>query len=593
MVVTDGGKAPRSRLRQPPGRTVIYGFQTSTALAKVRGRTEGPMYRFMLLALLVLGCAETEQSEAALTAPEDDDAVCAEAAALVESCTGRAPELPFEGCVDEFRQTAEDVVAGGCEALDTSGGKADAGGFWCWPVNRWMGMCDDRIDLGEAGRIDTLSEICNVRRDTELCGAIGAGDWASARIHAAKVARYDLSDEGMRAWLRDRAVGLFAWNVLTDLGRRGAEPSNYTGAVDTLLKTHFPGHDPETLAGARQWLVPEIGECSAPRAAVLLFPGVVRLVRRDEFDQQRAALEDALPCVKTYRVDSGSFVDPGLNAKQAASLLEQIDIDVGPDAPLHLLGYSQGSSNALRTLVDFPHIAGRARTVITMNSAARGSQVVDVAAPLFEDLDLEAPCERVPAFGRPACRWAARLSPVPAEFLLELFATAMGIPSDELQGFIEAEDGVDAAPTKLDFLRRHLPGVRSLTTKAADAFWSERAAGLPRHVVYLSFRSVITDDGANLPPSNALFWHLLKRAGGAAPFNDMQVLLTHQRIGGPVADLEVTSPVAEGNHWQWELATGAVPPTVMPEDMTDRIPHRELLVGYYQAIAELGLLTDD
>ena len=49
-------------------------------------------------------------------------------------------------------------------------------------------------------------------------------------------------------------------------------------------------------------------------------------------------------------------------------------------------------------------------------------------------------------------------------------------------------------------------------------------------------------------------------------------------------------PVAEGNHWQWELATGAVGEAVMPAHMTDRIPHRELMLSYAQLLFELDLL---
>jgi hypothetical protein len=49
-----------------------------------------------------------------------------------------------------------------------------------------------------------------------------------------------------------------------------------------------------------------------------------------------------------------------------------------------------------------------------------------------------------------------------------------------------------------------------------------------------------------------------------------------------------THPLAEGNHWRWELATGAVPEETMPAEMTERTPHREILVGYCQAVIELG-----
>jgi hypothetical protein len=57
-----------------------------------------------------------------------------------------------------------------------------------------------------------------------------------------------------------------------------------------------------------------------------------------------------------------------------------------------------------------------------------------------------------------------------------------------------------------------------------------------------------------------------------------------------VAASEVLSPVAEGNHWQWVLADGAVPQQLMAPHMTQRMPHRELLLSYFQALLDSGVI---
>ena len=168
----------------------------------------------------------------------------------------------------------------------------------------------------------------------------------------------------------------------------------------------------------------------------------------------------------------------------------------------------------------------------------------------------------------------------------------MGIPVEQIHAFIAAEDDVAPAPNLRAFLQQHGPGVRSLTTNYAAEFWRGDAQRLPKGVLYYSFRAVISDEAENLPFSNALFHALLERAGETVPYNDMQVRLENQSLGDPLTDSEIVAPVAEGNHWQWQLATGIVPEAVMPARMTDRIPHRELLVAYFQTLAEAGLLTD-
>jgi hypothetical protein len=226
-----------------------------------------------------------------------------------------------------------------------------------------------------------------------------------------------------------------------------------------------------------------------------------------------------------------------------------------------------------------------------MNSAAHGSQVADTLATIVAGLDTSpGACRTWPEVARPLCEWAAVQSTQPTEFLLNTIAFAMAIPVDALERFIEAEDGIVASPTLADFLRNHLPGIRSLSTGEAERFWSEDAPRLPTNVLYTSFRAVITDRWRNLPLSNALFYDLLRRAGDTNPHNDMQVLLSGQTLGGPVADREVILPVAEGNHWQWELNDGAVPENVMPARMSRGVPRDALMVAYFQTLAELSLM---
>jgi hypothetical protein len=544
--------------------------------------------RTLLLLSVIGGCA------AETGAPAAD--VCDEARAVVLECTGEEPAAPAEGCLGDYRETAATVVRDGCAALDTSGGKADGGGFWCWPVNRWLGMCRE-TPLAEAAAIPAIDEVC-ARRNDALCAHLRSGAWAEAvtTVYSRRQterAEDVLRDPAVRLTVRDRAQALLVWNALTELGARPADPAGYPARADAFLREHFPAHDPASFPMARTLLPPRPADgCESPRAALLVFPGVVRLIDRREFDAQMAALAVAEPCLLTVRIETGSFVDPTINARQAEAAVARIRAEHGR-IPLHLLGYSQGGRNVLQTLVDHPDIAADVRTVVTLNSAARGSQVADALYEVVRFIDEAPGCGWAEGPFKPLCTWAASQSAAPSDFLLGTIAFAMGIPLAELERFIAEEDGIAAAPDLTSFFRSHLPGIRSLTIEGGSGFYRDRAGELPRHVLYLSFRSVISDRNRNLPPSNALFYDLLRRAGDTEPHNDMQVLLTNQSLGGPIADLEIRSAVAEGNHWQWELVTGAVPENVMPAEMTDRIPQRALLVGYYQALAEVGLLHAD
>ena len=537
------------------------------------------------------------------TAPSDQ--VCNDAIALVTQCNGTTPTLPAEGCVGEFRTASEDIVAGGCAALSTAGGKSDTGGFWCWPVNRWLGLCNDEVSLSDAGALPTLTEVCPSFRSDDLCDALRSAevsgsvdDYDIARLTiVSRVESEDrnavLTDEAVRYYIRERVISLLVYNIISNHGAITAEPADYSGQVDELLQEHAPAYDTRDMRMARSWMPPQPGEteCTSSAAAVM-YPGVVRLLNRDEWEQQQQALATALPCLVHFRVESGSFIDPDINAQQGKALVDEIDATLG-QVPLHLMGYSQGSTNVLRTLVDFPDVAARTRSVLTLHSAARGSEVGDLLYNVVEALDVQGTiCTSFPEFARPTCEWAANLSPRPADFLLDKLALALGVPIHDLETFIQQEDGIDAAPTKRAFFKRHLKGIKSLTTAVSQKFWEDRSSELPKNTLYMSFRTAITRELANLPPSNALFHALLERAGDSIPYNDMQVLVQNQSLGGDIADLEVTSPIFEGNHWQWVLYDGAVPDTIMARDMTERTPHRSLLVAYYQTLNDVGLLFD-
>jgi hypothetical protein len=62
----------------------------------------------------------------------------------------------------------------------------------------------------------------------------------------------------------------------------------------------------------------------------------------------------------------------------------------------------------------------------------------------------------------------------------------------------------------------------------------------------------------------------------------------NQRLAGPLAEKQILLPVAEGNHWQWELVSGDVPTTVMPEAMASRMPQVALFLALYDTLHELG-----
>jgi len=318
--------------------------------------------------------------------------------------------------------------------------------------------------------------------------------------------------------------------------------------------------------------------CDRPTEALIIFVGVLRSPSRVEFARQRAALESTFACLRTARVEYTSFVPPAENAALARDLIAQLDAELGP-VPLHFLGYSQGVTNALHTLADYPEIAARVRTFVSLNSAARGSETADALLAALALADAAtATCADLPGFARFACQAVdtTDLTPI-ADFLRA-----------GLSGFGDFDDA--AGTTAGEFLRRRIAGLRSLGTAETAQFWRERGARLPTTTLYLSFRSYITDVDRDLPSSNAWSYVLLRAVDARAPENDMQVRLVNHALGGPLASVEVVGPAAEGNHWQWPLTSDDLSESLEPAEMAERMPHEALLLAYYQTLHEIGLL---
>lgn len=547
-----------------------------------------PMYRIAFPALIAILAASCSSS---MDSSSSGDQVCHDAIQVINDCTGKTPEFPAEGCIGDNRVAAEHVVEGGCEAL--SNAKADDGA--CTGMWAWLGVCDTQ-PLSEAGAVASIADVCPSDRTDAVCNALRDGDTAGARtaVKSALAANHQnaIEDDATRLFIRERVVSLLAYNGLTEQGAQSA-PANYGAAATDFLDEHFPAYEgvADTFPLARTLEPPVDGQQCESTSAIVFFPGVVRLMDRLEFAQQSAAMTAALPCLRTIIVNTGSFVAPSVNAAQAKDAILALEAEVGP-LDLHLVGYSQGAANVLQTLATLPEIASKTRTVLTMNGASHGSEVANMLSDLLASrAEAGTFCEDLLPLSRLTCEAIAKNSPEPGPILMNVLAMSMGIPVEQLQAWILAESEINSAPSNLtDFFDAHAPGVASLTTKEASAFWTDYGTSLPTDILYTSFRSVISDTSANLPLSNKLFHSLLERAGGDIPYNDMQVRLENQSLGGPVGGVEIVMPVAEGNHWQWELATGAVNEATMPADMTDRIPHRALLTAYVQALYEVGLL---
>lgn len=450
-----------------------------------------------------------------------------------------------------------------------------------------------RIPLADAVAVSRLEEVCPADRIDALCVALRATraadpSVARAGLDAARAAAANTVatrvgsgqsaawDPALRLYVRERTMGLLAWYAVTGTDHVATEPTDYRERVARFLADHFPQYPPTAFPIAAVWLPPQppaAGPCAGETDLVLILPGVVRILGRDEFATQMTALRTALPCAAVERVETPSFEDPVRNVDRVREAVARHPAA----AHLHLFGYSQGGLNALAALVADPAIAARTRTVVFLDVPAHGSEVGEL---LYRAL-------------RPAgyFDWLWPDTPPPAPVAaLATSLTGLALPPGELAEWLRAEG--DSDPTLEAFLVHHLEGVRSLGTGYAEEFWRKEGSRVPRTPFYASFRAIITDPKRNLPDSNAVFYEAINRLEPRDPYNDMQVRLVSQRLGGPLADYEAPAPVAEGNHWQWAFVRSDLPDAVLPSKMVANIPHAELFLAYYGTFAEIGLLGD-
>lgn len=513
--------------------------------------------------------------------------VCQQAAAKAAECGFALPAAPPEGCVDSYATAAEELLENECPAA-VGDAKSDSGSWYCKPGALWMGLCKPAA-LAQVAKVSEISELCVTRRDA-LCAAAGGNDIARATEIIRERVRTDgvgaaMQDPVTRAFLRDRTLGIFASEVYPQ-----ARDATFRSKADALLASHFPGYPAGSIPLAHTYAPVRAGAATCPqREALLIFPGVVRLTQRDEFEQVKAVLASRLPCLDVVRIETQSFVAPTENARIAAEQVAALDRSDRGDQPpraLHFMGYSQGASNALVTLATYPVIAKRTRSVFMMNSAGHGSEVADVMLSLLKIQPQS--CDEWLSIARPLCENAAKQSARPADFVIELLARAMSVPVDEFAKFMTAE-GITQRMTVAEFLRSRMAGVESLTTNATNRFWAQNGVALPQDTLYFSFRSVISSPD-NLPRSNALFAAALNRVDPFLPWNDMQVRLVNQGLNGPLVNREVLGRVAEGNHWQWQLKDGAVPEILMPRAMSERTPDVAMITAHYLAMFDVGVV---
>jgi pimeloyl-ACP methyl ester carboxylesterase len=509
------------------------------------------------------------------------------------SCTA----LAAPRCEGQSRDIAERILDEQCAAFDNT----STWGQRLCQLGSWIGVCRPARPLSEAIAVSSLDAVCPRDRLDSLCDRLraaavapSAATYEQARALIARRIRDEprpqvLRDAAVRWFVRERALALFVWNVVTRLGADAVEPADYAGRAQEILDEYFPSYDHGAFAMAHTWFPPKPSSTACQqREGLVVFPGVVRVLARNEFEQQLGALHAALPCLETALVNSNTFVEPAFNAARGRDAITDLDGRIG-NAPLHVIGYSQGSLNALWLLSTDPQVASRVQTVLTFNSAAHGSEVADHIVPFVDALSTPADaCSAPDPALKPLCAVADQLTTAPSDFVLGATACAMGLPEIDLQRYLAAENVPPA--TLREFLLSRRSGLHSLTTTEAQRFWQEHGSALPLHTLYLSARSIVRDPRRDLPASNCLTYQLLNRSDESDPYNDMQVRLANQRLGGPVADVEVIGPVAEGNHWQWKLVASDLPELVMPREMIDRLPAQELFVAHFEALHDVGLL---
>jgi hypothetical protein len=456
----------------------------------------------------------------------------------------------------------------------------------------------DLAKLRDAVRRDPLtpelSAACPWWRRDALCGALRDAESrpSTETLARARTAVRDrvskgplgaaMSDAAVKYWIRERVHALSALHDAAGLTPPDTEPAFFGASVERHFRTFYPLFDASSFKLAKAYLPPAVsGACAKPRETLLVFPGVIRLPTKTELDVHLRALRIALPCLHIVRVDTGTFVDVEVNAQKGLEAIRAADADVGP-LPLHFLGYSQGVTNALRTITADPAVAPRTRSVVSLNSAAHGSEAADTLLRTLRLYEARptAGCEEMWPGVRDLCFAVAKRDLTPTAAFLQSMLERMGASFDDIEGRDVGQ-----------WLRIRTDGLRSLTTGGTDQFWATHGAKLPRDAAYLTFRSVISDEKATLPQSNWLSYQVLFRASSRSPWNDMQVRLENQPLGRNVASSEVVLRVADGNHWQWALTAEDVPERLMPARMFEGIPREAMVVAQYETLAEIGVVT--
>jgi hypothetical protein len=430
----------------------------------------------------------------------------------------------------------------------------------------------DSDALREQAGVVSVADVCPPARRDALCRALHAAEEARDRTaaaqHHAEAGRLvaeliagdahapALRDPAVRLYVRDRSHALLVHAAVAP--HASVPPADWEARVDGFLARYFPIYAVESFTMAHAFRPAAVaGDCGAARAALVIFPGVLRSAERQEFTAQAERIARSFPCLEIARVESDDFAPLDANARAGQAAVAALDARFGP-LPLHLVGYSQGVTNALATLASDAALRARTRSFFALNSAAHGSELIDVAMAALDD---------------------PLSSPRPVTELLEDVLETLGLSMEEL-------DPVSAG----EFIAHVRGGLESLTTRGTAAFWAEHGDALPADILYTSFRSVITDEHANLPPSSVATYAIVAAAAPDSPFNDMQVRLARHALGGPMADVEVLSHVAEGNHWQWALGPNDLHELLIPPDMLTHVPREALWLAHVQTLYELGLL---
>jgi pimeloyl-ACP methyl ester carboxylesterase len=405
---------------------------------------------------------------------------------------------------------------------------------------------------------DELAMACPPSRNDAACSCLRSPNAACFPELLRELRARPAPDAALSYFVRQRLVALLVQQLNRD--------------VDSSLKEFFPSYPPGYFPLAHQGIAPLTQtSCASSPELVLLFPGVVRVFH--EFAQQIAALEKVFPGAIFKVVEFDPLSEPSVIAAAAASLVPDGEM------PIHLVGYSQGAQGALWLLANSPSLARRTKSVLLLSPATRGTELADLLAKSLALLSVEnAGCEMLSHSAAVAlCRKLASYTiSAAARQMLQQAARPLGIA-------VQIPEGTTVG----EYLLGRVHGLQSITTTWAADFWRREGAQLPRSPTWLVFRSDITDS-RDLPLSNWFFYQWLKKVDPAYPENDMQVRLANQGLGPPLEELQILGPVAEGNHWQWELVPDDVPEAAMPKEMLARMPQAALFVALFETLNELG-----